>query len=70
MSELNDKLQEILEQHPITNVLVAISQFYNEPANFQPGSSHECYEYTDLEMIRVELDNLICSMLDTIDKEE
>jgi len=70
MREIDKALQEILEQHPVTDVLCSIIRFYDEPANFQPGSSHECYEDGDLEMVRDELTNVICSMLDTIDKEE
>ena len=45
MREIDKALQEILEQHPVTDVLCSIIRFYDEPANFQPGSSHECYMF-------------------------
>ena len=69
MSDLNDSLQEILEQHPITNVLNAIHSFYQEPANFQPGSTGECYEKNECEIIKTELENCITAMLDHIDND-
>jgi hypothetical protein len=69
MTELQDKLQEILEQHPVTNILVAIIQFYDEPANFQPGSTGECYDEGEREIIKEELQNCMTAMLDDVDNE-
>ena len=62
MSELNDKLQEILEQHSIVDVLTATIDFYKEPANFQPGSSQECYETHTHKVILDELVTCVCNI--------